>query len=381
MTPPANPPPLRRAAARQPSDPGRRPQSLGLAPDPEGEVVSASGLGDPTDGEWLFKQGDVVLGPVGVDVLVARIESGELTVDTPIGREAGKWVSLSEVPYFAEVHERATEAKEREARQKAAQAKLRRVRSIRVVAVVILVVVPLAAGTLLGQTIMVKRPWDDSAEWVQRAPPLVDLPPKPKASPQKQRAAAGDVVARAEEPRRSDDEDLVEAEDGSRADPDDKDDGRARKGRRGKDSRLAKGDKRDRKGDKTTKGEDKLGSEDKAADKTTSGQNDKTISGQKDERLPQTLTAEQVQQGLLKGKAGIGSCLKAEVSRNPDMPSVVTLTFTVTEQGKAVDVRLKEREVRDGPLAACLVGVVTKLSWPRFTGERQNAEFPFKIKR
>src|SRR4051812_20862989 len=39
---------------------------------------------DPTKGEWLFKQNEMVLGPVSAIVLVERIKTGELSADTPI---------------------------------------------------------------------------------------------------------------------------------------------------------------------------------------------------------------------------------------------------------------------------------------------------------
>lgn len=341
-------------------------------------------LGDPAEGEWLFKEGDVVLGPVAASVLIERIEAGEIDDETPVGREAGSWRPLKEVPYLLELYEQAAEKRRLEAERKVREARVRRARTLRVVTLLSVALAPFIAGLLLGRAIMVKRPWDDSEEWLQRAPPLVDLPPKPAElrprrdpprRPPDSEDDKRDPLARAETAK---DEPGAAAAAGD--DPgDDKKGRKGRNGRRGKDTRVAKSDKKpDKKGDKDakdTKGT-KADKDAKKDDRKGRASVDKPTG-----KLPETLTVEQVQQGLLKGRGGIGGCLKAEATRNPDMPGVVTLMFTVTEEGRAANIKLKEREVRNGPLAECLVKVVSKLRWPKFTGERKNAEFPFKIKR
>src|ERR1700722_8907236 len=85
------------------------------APDPAGVDLGTTG------GEWLFKQGDMLLGPVPARVLVDKLFRGEIDARTPVapsGEES--FVPIEQVDFF-KVHakkaqvkvkiDRATEAK------------------------------------------------------------------------------------------------------------------------------------------------------------------------------------------------------------------------------------------------------------------------------
>lgn len=306
---------------------------------------------DPKEGEWLFKQDEVVLGPVSAAVLIQRIQQGELEPYTPVGRNASSWRSLKSVAYFAEILAVAEKRKRAIAEQKAREARQKRQRLIRMTTAAGILLMPMLLGAVAGRAVMIARPWDTADEWLERPPPLVDLPPKPKAAPPpppKDDQPADDD----KDDEGKDDEDSVEEG------KDDKKQKTRRSRRRGRRSRggSAKADKPD----------------DKKPDPKPTKRPDKVLD---------TLTQKQVMAGLGKGKGGIGRCLKTEMARNPEMPPRITLMFTIKENGRATNFKLKQRSVRKGPLATCMNKVVSGLRWPKFTGERKNVELPLSVKR
>lgn len=363
------PPPLKKRRRDEPD-----PQALGsLALDlsgieDDGDAEKESGDDDATAGDWLFKQDDVVLGPVSAAVLVQRIEAGELEGSTPVGREAGKWRPLKSVAYFKEILDKA-EARERALKEQLErEARRKRQRLARWSALAGLFVVPFLLGAVAGRAVWIAKPWDKGDEWLQRPPPLVDLPPKQKAAPPPAEDARGD----------DDDEQVASGdddEDGAGGGDDD-------------DDRVADADDRGAK-KAAKKRTTKKASSKKASQKKQARDEPKQVAkadAKKDDDSSgpatlQTLTQAQVMAPVRKSQTAIGRCLKAEVGRNPDMPSRVTLMWTVTEAGRATGFKLKEREVRTGPLATCLTNVFDRMRWPRFTGERKNVELPLGVKK
>ena len=73
------------------------------------------------------------------------------------------------------------------------------------------------------------------------------------------------------------------------------------------------------------------------------------------------------------------ACFRAEIKSNPDIPARVVLSFTITEEGKAIDVALDPRELRGRPVGACVQHAVRTLWWPHFSGERKQVSVPFKL--
>lgn len=357
------PPPLRRRS-RPPRRPEKAPAApLSLAPLVSHDDEPPADTLDPTEGEWLFKKDEVVLGPIPAGVLLERIEAGEIGLDTPVGRQAGAWRPLRDIPHFVEVYEAAAEQRRREEEARVFEARVRRAKTMRVLAMASTALVPFVIGLVLGYALMVKRPWDDSEKWLMRPPPLVDLPPRPRPSPAQ--------AARAEPLKPPP---LEEQEEGERAaSPEPKEREPKKVERPGESKRI-----------KTARRKKRSSQEKRvAAARSEAKPEEKPPKEQKqpEERLNRTLTRAEVLGPISGAKSGIGQCLKAELKRNPDVPSVVTLAFTVTEEGQAINVRVKERQVGDGPLPGCLAKVLAKLRWPKFTGERQNIELPFQLKR
>jgi S1-C subfamily serine protease len=96
---------------------------------------------------------------------------------------------------------------------------------------------------------------------------------------------------------------------------------------------------------------------------------------------PEKRGAEEVMRPVISFQASIGSCLKTEVSRNPDMPGRVTLMWTITADGKAINVELKERQVRDGPLSLCIRETISGMRWSEIRGQPHKVELPLSVKK
>lgn len=291
---------------------------------------------DATRGDWLFKQDDLVLGPVTAIVLVDKIKKGELSGDTPIARDGAAFRPMKLVRLFREAWQAIEEEKRLAAEERAFQGAVTRARLGRVVVVLLMIAVPAAAAAVAARQLMVLRPWDDTPVWVAKVPPLVDLPQKPIEVKKVDPAA---VVASAT-PAGDEDE------------PDDpsapRDPSRPRK------PKVKSGDPK----------------------------NPTTTAATPEPATPaavESLTNAQAVAPLKDIQGDLKTCFKAEIDSNPDMPAQVVLSYTITEEGKAINVNLDARELRGRPVVGCVQKAVGGVRWPRFTGERKNVSVPFKL--
>jgi|GEM_PF-911885 len=313
---------------------------------------------DPLQQEWVFKDGDILKGPVKGEIVASHARDGTLGKDCPVGHEVGEWRPLKSVPAFYKALKEGKAERDRDQRRRAYEARASRNAKLRVVVVMALMIMPFAASAMGARAVMVARPWDDTQAWIEKAPPIVDLPErkvraKPKAKPAPEPDPAptdGEKVAMANPDH------LPLAPISKKADK-----RRGKKGKRGRD--------------KGKKGKDKA--------KAKKGKDDKAketkVAAAAKKNLPRTLTNKQITGGLAKAKRGIGGCLKAEFKRNKNMPKTVTMGFVVANDGKAIQVKVLERQVRNGPLPGCLRKALSRVKWPEFYGERKYTEIPFKI--
>jgi hypothetical protein len=367
---PAPPPPKTHSApggassTARPSKPGRAAPGL-----PEerqrddrdvGDAVEASGAAlrpdddadDPTVGDWLFKQNDMVLGPVTAAVLVERIKQGQLPSDTPIARDGQPFKPMKLVALFREAHEATLERKRRDAATRDYEGAVRRAQTLRAALLAGLFLGPAGAGAVGGHALMTLKPWDDTPDWIAKAPSLVDLPPRPPAV-----TKAKTPVPRGDDAPPTNDGDDAPAVDGDRR-------------------RIARGDRsRDRAGARDKRGDDKV--------EPTARVDDKGA----DQGFVKELTNEQAIAPLKDVKAPLGACFRAEIEANPgvfvaDATSVViTLAYTITEEGRSANVEIKNRELRGRPVQDCVKKALAGARWPRFVGERKNLTVPFNLKK
>lgn len=339
------------------TDPPRRPKR-GAKSDPPSSAAapgSDSGFdagatetqladGDPSQGDWLFKQDDLVLGPVTAAVLVDKIKKGELSADTPIARDGQPFRPMKLLPLFREAWMAAEEERRLAAFEKAHQGAVARARVLRVVVVLVLFAAPFAAAAAGARALMVARPWDDTSDWIARVPPLVDLPQKP---PELKRDPVVDPGVDRKGPVVADNSDDDDDDDDQPRDP--------------KKPRVKK-PRKDTKDTKAVKGAD-----------------DVKKDGDGGGPVPESLTNSEAIAPLKGAQGQMKTCFKAEMESNPDMPAQVVLSYTITEEGKAINVNLDARELRGRPVIACVQKAISGLKWPRFSGERKNVSVPFKL--
>jgi hypothetical protein len=75
----------------------------------------------------------------------------------------------------------------------------------------------------------------------------------------------------------------------------------------------------------------------------------------------------------------IGGCAKTEAGRNGKFRGV-TITFTWSPAGRADNIGVKEPALKGGPLQQCLVGAMSSIRLPRFSGAPRTIEYPIRLK-
>lgn len=302
----------------------------------------------PKEGTWLFKEDEIVKGPVSASVLLEKIDAEELHDHTPLAREMGSWIPLGDIPFFHDCLQEAAIRRQREAKQLAHEAAVRKRKSIRYASAAALVVFPLLMGSLIGWKTKAARPWDRHDKWMKEVPAFVEIK---KASPSMKFSTT--------DKDQSSQLAMKEKRSGGQSGGEGADNGLRAKQRKNKFQRG-----QGKKGRKAKK--NKL-----AYAESPEGE----------QPALETLSKKQVTDGLKKAKRGIGSCLKTEFMRNTHMPSQVTVAFSVANNGKAINIKVLERELRKTPLPKCLQKTISKVQWPKFYGERKYVEFPFNIGR
>jgi hypothetical protein len=326
---------------------------------PEGEKLY--GKLPPDLGEWLFKDRDQVLGPVPPDMLLTKLYDGFLTADTPVAQEIGQWKPLREIWFLgAHVNRAQQRAAYVQALDERTSAEKRHGRTRLLMGMLFFSVLFVSA---LGgaRWTMITRPWEDKTDWLTRKPDLVKLPDRaPKLA----------VVTRNETPS------ATAGGEEKRAPPEEKHP--AADATKGKDNP---------KGAAKVAAKDEKKRDDKKKDEKPVGKDAKQETAEvkteppKQAGVPTELTKEQML-AVFKGNVpGYKECIASEAKRNADMPGTITVEFVINNEGATKDFKVQEREIRDGPLAACLAGKIASLRFPKFSGEVKTFIFPFKITR
>jgi hypothetical protein len=328
-------------------------------PTPAPAIVAAAPLAEAEEDveqlQWLFKLNDDVLGPVPAIVIFEKLSSRELGEDAEVAKDGGSFAKLVSFPAFARAAAKATRAAAEEAAERAHAASVRNNRMAKWLAMAMCFAAPAAGSAVAARALMAAKPWDDGPAWQVRVPAVVDLPPpEAKPTPPDTRMASTDPPANTNADPKVDDK---PSDDGDRNDND-----RRRNNRKDRDDKGSKSDKPDA----------------KAADKTDKPE-DKPPPNETPGIIQESLSNEQAV-APLKGVSGdFKACFKAEMAANPAMPEKVTLSYTVTEDGKAINVELDPKDLRGRPVVDCVRKAMSSLRWPKFRGERKNVSIPFKL--
>ncbi|MBM4282625.1 MAG: AgmX/PglI C-terminal domain-containing protein [Deltaproteobacteria bacterium] len=339
-----------RKAEPTPAEPEPAPPPPEAPPGNDADDGEGDGGLDATEGEWLFKQGDMLLGPVTASVLIDKIKKDELDGDTPLARDGQPFKPMSALRVFRDVVAARADEKRYAAEERAHRSAVSRARVLRALVIVALFAAPATASVFGARKIMQARPWDDTPKWLLRVPPLVDLPPRPPEVRPVTPPPANVVAAHTPEP-------VDATTPGGAAETVPK------KPVVGAPQTVASGTPR-------------------AATANAGGADDgepAVAAVAAGSAPPETLTNAQAIEPLKGAQADLKACFKAEMESNPDVPAQIILSYTVTEEGKAINVALDARELRERPVAPCVQKAIAALQWPRFTGERKNVSVPFKL--
>jgi hypothetical protein len=94
------------------------------------------------------------------------------------------------------------------------------------------------------------------------------------------------------------------------------------------------------------------------------------------------LQREEIMDGVASVFGGLKRCIIEQMHRDEEsVPEQIIMTFAVNNQGKAQEVSLTDRILRNSPMRSCMAGQLAKAKWRAFKGEVQNIEYPITIGR
>jgi hypothetical protein len=290
------------------------------------------------EGSWLFKQGDLLMGPVSFQKLVHMLLEGEVDENTRVAPQSGdrQFRPVREVEAF-KVHLAKAQARRRVEAQSCERD--RRARSRRTIKLSVLSVVMLAAlfgGGRLAFWLAIHRPWEKQIQIPE--PTITDEMPSIKLA-----------SARAEE------EELVY--------PD-------AKGLSGSaKTKHPRSDKRPGRG---------------AIAGAQSGLGSKQAGGGEDDvQSLQLWDQEAINAVLRANKANLHPCLAQEAKRQRgDWEARVPIEFTIGNEGRITKLWIDNPEYKDegSELHKCMMAELRKWRFPAYAGEQANVSLAFQIK-
>jgi hypothetical protein len=277
-------------------------------------------------GEWLFKSGGKVFGPVPSRRLAQMLYKGEVSGDTPVSTGDGTWQVVADLPIFM-VHARKAEAALRVEREVTGARMLRQRRHRRGAMIVgVILAAAMAAGGYAAWVVANRAP--------ERNALLEDFGSGIRIS----------VAATIGTGRRDAQEEIaVEIE---RLDP-----GRsaARKGSGGTAGGAAGGPSRG-----VADGGD-------------------LVAAQYDPARIQAVVARE--------QRTLAECFRAEASRSPDFAGNIPIEFAVGNDGRVAQVWIDEPRFKSGPLKDCLANKFKGWRFDPFPGQRPTVALTFGIGR
>jgi hypothetical protein len=290
---------------------------LASAPQPAGTEP-----GNAT-GDWLFKQGDILLGPVPAKSLIDKLYRGEIDGRTPVARDGSDdFVALESIEQF-KVHAKKAQVKVLVQREDDAnQAQQSRARLMKVSAFGVVGALLLAGGAYGAYWLAVHKPWrnanDADLVMIEVDPPKIAL------------AVAGDEGVAVDVPTGEGPKAATPA-------------GTSHHGTSPKSKHAA-----------PTPGP---GPQQPAEpDGMTGGP---------------TFDQEALRQAANAKMAGLRSCIVTEAKQHPEQPGHLQFELHVSSGGKVSKVWI-EPPFSAGPLHDCVEQVIGSWTFPKYTGEEAN---------
>lgn len=319
---------------------------------------SSSRQPDPPAGEWLYKLRGEILGPVPSPEIIERMFAGEVDESTEVAPDEGDWRTIQAVPDFHPfLFQAKAKIRAQQARAEAERAaRKRRVQNIIKVALgaVALVVVSFLASYLL----IVSRPWrgDDAMRaWADKHLPLLQVAsvaPALDAKDKMDERIDIDRILIDDAPT------LVAIKDNVR-----------RRTRPGKKKTRAGGASSGRSGTGGTKGKE-AGTGGEKTDQTRTA----SVGSLSNEEIIDKVYSRSNLRRMY-------ACIRSALRRKQELPGVITIEFTISNDGRAGKVRMEDVNLEGSPIHGCFSRKVAQLRFRSFTGQVRNVTIPFKIKK
>jgi hypothetical protein len=276
-------------------------------------------------GEWLFRRGGQVFGPVDSRGIAALLYRGEIDGTTPVSAGDGTWRNLSEISIFL-VHAKKAEAALRVEREVTGARLLRARKRRRKLALAIAAVVVLVAGSVGGVL------------WLTRD--------RGKTSALLEDFGAGIRIASAARvgvSRREPSEDLVEV---TLAGPE---------------------------ADRTVRRPARRATPAAASAGSGAVEGGDLVLAQFDERKIQTVVGRE--------QRTLAPCFRAEAARSPEFEGDVPIEFAIGNDGRVVQLWIDEPRFKQGSLRDCLQSALAGWRFDPFPGQRPTVSLAFRIGR
>jgi hypothetical protein len=275
-------------------------------------------------GEWLFRRGGQVFGPVDSRGIAAMLYRGELDGSTPLSPGDGSWRPVSEIPLFL-VHARKAEAGLRVEREVTGARLLQARRNRRRAVVVALAVLLLVAGSV-GFVVFLKRGEARTSALLEDFGEGIRI------------ASAARVGVSSAAPA---EDDLVEVPLGSQG---------AERAPQRRPQRARS-----------------------APAPTGAVEGGELVAAQFDARKIQAIVGRE--------QRTLAPCFRAEAERSPDFTGDVPIEFAIGNDGRVAQLWVDEPRFRHGPLAECLTAALGAWRFDPFPGQRPTVSLAFRIGR
>lgn len=295
---------------------------------------------------WLYKQNDILYGPVPSQVIADLINKGVLNANSEVSIEDGEWKKIKDIQHFYQFVVQYEARKRREAieREERRQKRLG----------ILLLIIKILSGLLILSIIgmagyfgykkfissrkAVTQPVDDDSveitgvtmdEWLEKHPPLVALGTKKIET--KPEEAKPDEKAESDKPKRG---------------------------------RIVK----DKKGAKEAEKGTRVAKADTPAQKPT------------DSDMPEQLTDAEIYEMIQKNISKLFICIKEELQRTPDLRGELLIEFVIKNDGRIGDLKIEDPRFSSGPMYDCFLKKLMLWKFRSFYGERKIVRYPFYIK-
>ena len=311
---------------------------------------------NPPRGEWLYKLHDDILGPVPSTDIIELMFSGEVDESTEVALGESRWRPVQAFPAFHPfLYQAKVKIRAELARAEALAASKKR-RMIQIIKISLGACALVLVSFMVSYFMIVSRPRqieDQTRVWADKHVPLL---------------AIGAILPQ-----------TTRAEEETEEEADEEDDGEINVMQIliddapalvaiGSGAQAAKG--------KSTSSKKKFSRSSSSDKKTQSSPSKGTKTAMGGSLSNAEIMAVVNKKSNLRMFYG---CIKKELRANSDLPSNISMGFTINNDGRVGRVRMDDVRLQNSSLHKCFRVKLSKVRFRAYTGERRNVELPFNI--